>query len=201
MAGRDSPRGLDPDDWFAGAGQASPRSSGGTTIPAGDQESLPGDAEDWLDDRSPLAAGRDRVLASLGVNRRLVAVAAVIVVALLVAGLVAAGVFSGGGGGQATTSTTTPGTTTAQTSTPSPKTVATPAPATTLKPGDQGAQVKVLQRALARLGYPSGAVDGDYGRATQDAVKRFQTASKLAADGVVGSKTLAALKQALRSHG
>ena len=168
----------------------------------GEQESLPGDAEDWLDDRRPLAAGRDRVLESLRGNRRLVAVAAVIVVVLLVAGLVAAGVFSGGGGGgQATTSTTTPGTTTTQTSTPPPTPVATPAPTTTLKPGDQGAQVKVLQRALARLGYASGAVDGDYGPATQSAVKRFQTASKLDADGVLGSKTLAALKQALRSHG
>jgi hypothetical protein len=199
MAGRDSPRGLDPDDWFAGAGQASPRSSGGTTTPAADPDSRSGEAEDWLDDR-PLVAGRDRVIASLSVNRRLVAAAAVIVVALLVAGLVAAGVFSGGGGTSATTSTTTPATTTTQTSTPPPTPAATPAPTTTLKPGDQGAQVKVLQRALARLGYASGAVDGDYGPATQNALKRFQTASKLAPDGVLGSKTLAALKQALQTH-
>ena len=126
-----------------------------------------------------------------------------VVVALLVAGLVAAGVFSGDEGGQATTSTTSPVTTQTQTQT-APHQVtpsAAPAPTTTLKPGDQGAQVKVLQRALARLGYASGAVDGDYGPATQNAVKRFQTASKLDADGVLGPKTLAALKAALRTQG
>jgi hypothetical protein len=199
MAGRDPPRGLDPDDWFAGAGQASPRSSGGTTTPAADGESQSGATEDWLDDR-PLAAGRDRVLAGLSGNRRLVVGGAVILVALVVAGLVAGGVFSGGGTPRATTSTTTPVTTASQTATHPVVPAATPAPATTLKPGDQGAQVKVLQRALARLGYVSGAVDGDYGPATQSAVKRFQSAAKLAPDGVLGTKTLAALKQALLAH-
>jgi peptidoglycan hydrolase-like protein with peptidoglycan-binding domain len=141
------------------------------------------------------------VLASLKVNRRLAVAAGVVVVALLVAGLLAAGVFSSGGTDRVTTSTTTPGTTTTQTSTHPVAPAAIPAPATTLKPGDQGAQVKVLQRALARLGYSSGAVDGDYGPATQTALKRFQTASGQAADGVLGPKTLAALKQALLAHG
>jgi peptidoglycan hydrolase-like protein with peptidoglycan-binding domain len=69
-----------------------------------------------------------------------------------------------------------------------------------LKPGDAGVQVKRLQRALKRLGYKVGAVDGDYGTSTEDAVKRFQQTSKLTADGVLGPKTLQALKRALLAH-
>ena len=82
-----------------------------------------------------------------------------------------------------------------------PTPAATPAPATTLKPGDQGPQVKLLQRALARLGYTTGAADGSYGPSTQKALTRFQRTSAIAADGVLGPKTLAALKQALLAHG
>ena len=72
-----------------------------------------------------------------------------------------------------------------------------PAPATTLKPGDQGAQVKRLQRALLQLGYTVGAVDGDYGTSTEAALTSFQKAAALTADGVLGPATLQALKRAL----
>ncbi len=68
------------------------------------------------------------------------------------------------------------------------------APSTTLKPADTGAQVEILQRELNGLGYTVGATDGTYGPATVSAVKAFQQANGLTPDGVVGSKTLAALK-------
>ncbi len=71
------------------------------------------------------------------------------------------------------------------------------APSQTLKPGDQGAQVKTLQKALASLGYSPGTPDGDYGPSTQNAVERFQIAKGLAEDGVVGPATLNALQKAL----
>jgi peptidoglycan hydrolase-like protein with peptidoglycan-binding domain len=67
-----------------------------------------------------------------------------------------------------------------------------------LKPGDTGAQVAVLQRALASLGFSSGKADGLYGPGTTDAVKRFQRSVGLTADGIVGSATLQALAKALR---
>jgi peptidoglycan hydrolase-like protein with peptidoglycan-binding domain len=68
------------------------------------------------------------------------------------------------------------------------------APSTTLKPGDSGSQVEVLQRELAGLGYSPGTIDGNYGPGTVSAVKAFQQAAGLTADGVVGSKTLQALR-------
>lgn len=73
----------------------------------------------------------------------------------------------------------------------------TQAPQQTLNPGDTGEQVKVLQRALAALGFSPGKPDGDYGPATKVEVERFQVSKGLAEDGVVGQQTLAALQQAL----
>jgi peptidoglycan hydrolase-like protein with peptidoglycan-binding domain len=122
--------------------------------------------------------------------------AARLVLILLVGGLAIAGVFSSSKATPAATSTqftSTP--TTTPTTTPTVTTV--PAPATALTPGDTGAQVKVLQRALAQLGYTVGTVDGDYGTATKTAVAQFQTAQKLTADGVFGPATRAALIKAL----
>jgi peptidoglycan hydrolase-like protein with peptidoglycan-binding domain len=71
--------------------------------------------------------------------------------------------------------------------------VAAALPTTTLKPGDTGAQVRALQRALKSLGYPVGKIDGQYGPATKTAVAAFQHAAGLTEDGVVGPKTLNAL--------
>jgi peptidoglycan hydrolase-like protein with peptidoglycan-binding domain len=71
------------------------------------------------------------------------------------------------------------------------------APSTTLKPGDTGSQVQILQRALAALGFSPGKADGDYGIATQIAVEKFQAAKQLGQDGIVGPETLAKLRQEL----
>lgn len=58
---------------------------------------------------------------------------------------------------------------------------------TTLKKGSRGEEVKTLQRKLNL--YP----DGIFGKLTEEAVKEFQKAHKLTADGIVGAKTWAAL--------
>ncbi len=132
-----------------------------------------------------------------------------VVVLLVLAGLAVGGVFSGGKK-HADTPTTTPSTTGATTTSRATTTATTtqqtstpplPVPTTTLKAGSNGAQVKELQRALAQLGYKPGTVDGIFGPNTEAAVVRFQTAAKLAADGVVGPLTLAALGKAIRNAG
>jgi peptidoglycan hydrolase-like protein with peptidoglycan-binding domain len=61
-----------------------------------------------------------------------------------------------------------------------------------LQLGDRGSQVSTLQESLAVAGFRSG-VNGIFDEATQNAVKRFQQAKGLTADGVVGSQTRAAL--------
>ncbi|MFF1918201.1 peptidoglycan-binding protein [Streptomyces sp. NPDC058239] len=57
--------------------------------------------------------------------------------------------------------------------------------------GDSGAKVKELQALLIYRGYSVGStgVDGYFGAATESAVKRFQTAEKITADGIVGPTT------------
>ena len=59
--------------------------------------------------------------------------------------------------------------------------------------GSRGVYVLVLQDALNALGYPTGGLDGIFGPITREAVQRFQTASGLFADGVVGCATWTAL--------
>lgn len=60
-----------------------------------------------------------------------------------------------------------------------------------LAKGSKGDKVRVLQELLLGRGYDLGTygADGDFGAATEKAVKKFQTANKLAADGIVGEKT------------
>lgn len=69
-----------------------------------------------------------------------------------------------------------------------------PAPATTplLKLGSRGDDVKRLQVALNARGAVLVA-DGIFGRNTEEAVKAFQRNGGLVADGIVGTKTWAAL--------
>ncbi|MDA1098243.1 MAG: peptidoglycan-binding protein [Proteobacteria bacterium] len=63
----------------------------------------------------------------------------------------------------------------------------------TLRPGDEGGLVERLQHALSARGFSPGALDGDFGAATENAVKAFQAANGLGNDGVVGANTWAAL--------
>jgi murein L,D-transpeptidase YcbB/YkuD len=76
---------------------------------------------------------------------------------------------------------------------------AEPAPAQVpLEPSpDRVEHVKALQRQLSWLGFEPGTVDGRYGPITTGAVKRFQQASDLTVDGVVGHGTRDALRASL----
>lgn len=68
----------------------------------------------------------------------------------------------------------------------------------TLRKGSKGEYVTLLQTKLLQLGYDIGkyGVDGDFGSATEKAVKAFQKAHGLTQDGVVGTRTWAELDKA-----
>lgn len=61
-----------------------------------------------------------------------------------------------------------------------------------LRRGQNGAEVKELQKRLLAAGHTVG-VDGDFGPGTEKAVKAFQKANGLEEDGVVGVDTAAAI--------
>ena len=63
----------------------------------------------------------------------------------------------------------------------------------TLQLGSRGPAVVDLQKRLAAANFNPGAVDGDFGPATQAAVLAFQKSTGLLADGVAGPRTLEAL--------
>ncbi len=56
-----------------------------------------------------------------------------------------------------------------------------------------GPAVTALQNALQAQGFDPGANDGEFGPATEAAVKAFQTSKNLTADGIAGPDTLHAL--------
>lgn len=58
-----------------------------------------------------------------------------------------------------------------------------------LKDGSYGTEVRKLQARLTELGYYAGGVDGVYGSSTESAVKSFQRANGLSADGQAGEAT------------
>ena len=62
-----------------------------------------------------------------------------------------------------------------------------------LQIGSEGNAVRTLQTNLKKLGFYTGAIDGDFGESTANAVKAFQKANGLTADGKAGSETLALL--------
>ncbi|MEL7060992.1 MAG: peptidoglycan-binding protein [Acidobacteriota bacterium] len=62
-----------------------------------------------------------------------------------------------------------------------------------LRRGSTGEAVRVLQRRLEDRNFPPGLIDGDFGPATEAAVRAFQASEGLLVDGVVGRFTLAAL--------
>lgn len=82
-----------------------------------------------------------------------------------------------------TGSETTTSPTSAATATPSPT-------SSSLKVGSEGDRVVQLQKRLAQLGYYSGKADGKFGAGTESALKAFQKANKLKADGVAGNQTI-----------
>lgn len=65
--------------------------------------------------------------------------------------------------------------------------------------GDEGADVRELQLELSKLLYYTGAKNGKFDKATQNAVKAFQISNKLKPDGIVGKKTLEALTKLTKS--
>ncbi len=181
------------DDWFD---EPEPP----TETNAGAGRSVYDDADEvWVlpeDEPAYHRPHRDIVIGGRTLTTTQLAIIAASVLALFFAILAAAGVFSSSSPTPlATTQAKPPPVTTATTTA-----VTTPtaeAPAQPLSPGDTGSQVKVLQRALAALGFSPGKPDGDYGPSTQAAIERFQAAHGLAEDGVLGQQTLAALQQAL----
>lgn len=75
---------------------------------------------------------------------------------------------------------------TTRTNTPRP----TNTPFTSLKNGSSGDDVRRMQQRLKELGYLKGSADGDFGDATEEAVKAFQARNGLTVDGKAGSATL-----------
>ncbi|WP_303166594.1 NlpC/P60 family protein [Phascolarctobacterium sp.] len=59
--------------------------------------------------------------------------------------------------------------------------------------GDDGQEVLAIQKRLVELSYNIGTIDGEFGPATESAVKRFQADTGLEVDGVVGEATYKAL--------
>lgn len=71
------------------------------------------------------------------------------------------------------------------------------AEALTIRQGSTGASVRTIQTRLKQWGYYTGSIDGIFGPQTLAAVKYFQRKNGLAVDGIVGSKTAAAIGIAL----
>lgn len=59
--------------------------------------------------------------------------------------------------------------------------------------GSKSSEVVEIQTRLKKWGYYSGEIDGIFGTATKKAVISFQKKNGLVADGIAGSKTLAAM--------
>ncbi len=69
-----------------------------------------------------------------------------------------------------------------------------PVTASVLRPGDRSPQVRAVQVQLQADGYFHAEPTGYFGPQTRAAVRRFQAARGLAADGIVGPATRAALQ-------
>ena len=196
MEAHEGPNDPGYDDWFDEPDQPTETQSGANRGVYEDTEEV------WVlpeeeDSRSP--GQREIVIAGRAFTTTQVAIIGLSLLAIIFAILAAAGVFSGSKtAAPPVTSLPKPVTVTVPATTAA-STTATQGPQQTLKPGDTGSQVKALQQALASLGYSPGTPDGDYGPTTQFALEKFQAAKNLAADGVLGPATLAALQHALAS--
>lgn len=69
-----------------------------------------------------------------------------------------------------------------------------------LKKGSQGPAVGTVQKFLNAYNGTSNRVDNDYGASTETAVKNFQKAQGLTADGQIGPGTLKKMASWLKSH-
>jgi peptidoglycan hydrolase-like protein with peptidoglycan-binding domain len=58
-----------------------------------------------------------------------------------------------------------------------------------LRRGSSGTAVRQLQEALKEAGHDPGRIDGEFGPATEAAVRAFQQEKEIAVDGVVGAIT------------
>jgi len=68
-----------------------------------------------------------------------------------------------------------------------------------LNPGDNSEKVKIAQILLLKLGYKPD-IDGDFGKQTRKAVKKFQKKAHLLTDGIIGPKTWMALNEKASRH-
>jgi hypothetical protein len=194
MEARKEPRDPGYDDWFDEPEPVTETQSAANRDVYDDAEEV------WVlpeDEGGRSGGGREIVVGGRTLTPTQLAIVAVSVLALFFGILAAFGVFNGGKAPAPTVAPPAkkpppPTTTAAVVTTPT-----TEAPAKTLNPGDTGSQVKVLQKALAKLGFDPGTPDGSYGPATKIAVERFQIAKGLAEDGVVGPETLNAIQKAL----
>jgi peptidoglycan hydrolase-like protein with peptidoglycan-binding domain len=64
--------------------------------------------------------------------------------------------------------------------------------------GAQGADVRLLQNALTKLGFPA-ATDGAFGPATRTSVRMFERAAGLRVDGVLSPREVRTLKRAAKA--
>ncbi|MBR6706043.1 MAG: peptidoglycan-binding protein [Clostridia bacterium] len=76
--------------------------------------------------------------------------------------------------------------------TPSPELTESPVPTVypTVRKGDRGDLVMIIQQRLINLGYLTGRADGDFGSRTQQALKDYQAVQGLEEDGIAGPKTM-----------
>ncbi len=68
-------------------------------------------------------------------------------------------------------------------------------PYPTLRQGDRGAYVRLLQSLLESALVPVGGIDGIFGQKTETAVRQFQENNNLTVDGIVGPNTWSALTE------
>ena len=163
----------------------------------------PGEAEEdvWVLPEDELRRARrtqgrgDIVIGGRALTTTQVAILAIAALAIIIAIVAAAGGFSSGA---ASTTPSVPTQTTLPKTSTTPTTPNVVAPTQPLQEGDTNhAQVKRLQQALTALGFSPGKADGSFGPSTKTEVEDFQSAHGLSPDGVVGTQTLKALKQAL----
>lgn len=70
-----------------------------------------------------------------------------------------------------------------------------------LRQGSLSVYVLIAQDDLNTLGYRTGGLDGIFGAATQEAVRRYQASVGLTADGIIGCNTWRSLQEAVVGTG